>query len=554
MAIYKSRPRTDIGTILLHWGLAASVLVALATGIRIEAEGPSATALDKLLAPGLPTWRLWFLHIVAGIAMTGFLVAHFVLLRAAGLSRRVSFDRNRLSGLVTSGRGAWNAVSLILLWAFFGLAASQAVSGLLIHVGIAPGLLPLHGWASWGIAVFVVLHVVGHLASGGLDQLLRIVRPRPRELSGVGVSAGGPLRRLSAFVARHRVATAVTLAFGATVSGYAAVERHAPLTLKVARVPDAPKRDGDLADPVWETAIPLRVRTYAGANLLEGQSEVEARAVHDGRRIVMAFTWQDPTRDVSMARLVKTVSGWQFQPPSTPDGVDQFAVMFSPVPATFGPGAFHPGPEPVADKPRSGSGHGLHYTTDGSSVDVLHWFAGPGTGWCDLEAFGPPVEPTDGQRAAREPYRGGIKTVSTFGRIRPNSAWAYHPGGPARPLRAPLPGSAIWKASVAGTPPDVLGEAASMPFVPEQDSGLGPGATIPGFIAVAREVADLQPVSCTANWSAGRWTLVVSRPLAPLRPGGLAVTDRLSVWVAAFDRTASDHSRHIRAIELEVQK
>jgi hypothetical protein len=290
MAIYKSRPRTDIGTILLHWGLAASVLVALATGMRIEAEGPAATALDKFLAPGLPTWRLWFLHIVAGIAMAGFMVAHLVLLRMAGLARRVSLDRGRLAGLATHGRGAWSATSLVLLWLFFGLAVWQVASGLLIHMGFAPGLLLLHGWASWCIAAFVVLHVACHLAIGGLDQLLRIVRPKPRELSSVARPGGGPLGRLMTFVRRHRVATAVILAFGGAVSGYAAVERHAPLTLVAVKVDEVPDRDSDLAHPAWKNAVPLRVRTYAGANLHDGQSEVEARAVHDGQRIVMAFT------------------------------------------------------------------------------------------------------------------------------------------------------------------------------------------------------------------------------------------------------------------------
>jgi hypothetical protein len=466
----------------------------------------------------------------------------------------VSLDRSRLTGLAASGRSAWSAISLILLWLFFGLAAWQVLSGLLIHVGIAPGLLALHSWASWCIAGFVVLHVACHFAIGGLNQLLRIIRPRPRELSSVGVAVGGPWRRLSGLLARHRVATAVVLAFGGAVTGYAAVERHAPLTLVVAKVSDVPDRDGDLAHPAWKNAVPLRVRTYSGANLHDGQSDVEARALHDGQRIVMAFTWQDPTRDVSTAKLVRTGSGWQIQPTSPQEGVDQFAVMFSPVPAAFGPGAFHPGQRPLSEKPRSGSGHGLHYTTDGSSVDVLHWFAGPGAGWCDLEVFGQPLEPTDGQRTELEPYRGGIKTISTYGLIRPNSSWAYRPGGPARPLRAPIPSDVISKVSLAKSTPDILREAASIPYTPDHDASLRPGTVIPGFIAIPREVADLQPVTCSASWSAGRWTLVVSRPLAPLRSDGHAVSDGLSVWLAAFDRTASDHSRHIRAIELEMRK
>lgn len=41
-----------------------------------------------------------------------------------------------------------------------------------------------------------------------------------------------------------------------------------------------------------------------------------------------------------------------------------------------GPGAFHPGTHPLPDKPASASGRGMHYTEDGSAVNVWLWRAG----------------------------------------------------------------------------------------------------------------------------------------------------------------------------------
>ncbi|MHB2169012.1 ethylbenzene dehydrogenase-related protein [Alsobacter sp. R-9] len=552
MTVYRARPRTDAGTIVIHWGLALSVMAALATGLRIEAEGPSATAVDRLLVPLLPTWRLWLVHIVAGMALAGFLAAHVMLLRTAGLGARLQLRWDRISGLAVPGRARWSAASLILTWFFLVLAAGQVFSGLLIHTDLAPGLMPAHRLASWGVALFVPGHVALHVAMGGTQQLLRIVRPRPRDLSSVAGTRGSVIRRLCALVSRHGIAVATGLAFFAAVSAYLVAERHAHLTLRTVRVPELPGRTGTLDHPAWQNAIPLRVRTYGGANLEDGFSEVDVRAIHDGRRIALAFTWQDPVADVAAPVLVKTSAGWRIRAGTGGGAVDQFAVMVSPAPPSFGPGAFHPGQRPLHDKPPSGSGHGLHYTTDGSAVDVLHWFAGPAGGWCDLEVFGPPASPTAGQHAGREPYRGGIVPVATYGRMRPNSALAFYPGGPAAPRRLPSPGvpsSALAApASAAGSLP----ATASIPYSADRDAEIELGDTLAGLLALPAKVVAGQPVACLGSWSAGRWTLVVERPLAPLRPGGQPIDDGMSIWVAPFDRTSSDHARHIRAVRLEV--
>ena len=73
----------------------------------------------------------------------------------------------------------------------------------------------------------------------------------------------------------------------------------------------------------------------------------------------------------------------------------------------FGPGAFHLGAQPLADKPASTSGRGLHYTTDGSHLEVWLWHAASGSETCDHDHIGEPQDPTVNEMAGFVPYKGG---------------------------------------------------------------------------------------------------------------------------------------------------
>src|SRR5207237_10372852 len=58
------RPRSDWGTIALHWTLVASILVSLATGLRLAADDEN-NWFARLLNPILPQGEIWTPHFVA---------------------------------------------------------------------------------------------------------------------------------------------------------------------------------------------------------------------------------------------------------------------------------------------------------------------------------------------------------------------------------------------------------------------------------------------------------------------------------------------------------
>ena len=101
----------------------------------------------------------------------------------------------------------------------------------------------------------------------------------------------------------------------------------------------------------------------------EGETTVEIRAVHDGERVYFLFAWDDPTRSLKQLPLLKTPDGWKLLHRGYEAGEerayseDKFAVLLTKINATLaGDHTFHAGPEPLPGKPRTLSGHGLHYT------------------------------------------------------------------------------------------------------------------------------------------------------------------------------------------------
>src|SRR5258705_13180710 len=84
-------------------------------------------------------------------------------------------------------------------------------------------------------------------------------------------------------------------------------------TLPIPRfsVADAPKLEGDVADPAWASAPPIFVETQQGLNFDgTGATTVEIRAVHDGTTAYFSFTWADSTRSLKHLPLLKQKDGW----------------------------------------------------------------------------------------------------------------------------------------------------------------------------------------------------------------------------------------------------
>lgn len=228
---------------------------------------------------------------------------------------------------------------------------------------------------------------------------------------------------------------------------------------------------------------------------------------------------------------------------------------------------FHSGRTPLADKPATFSGRGLHYTTSDVIADIWQWKATSSgqLGFADDGYFGPPVEPTKEQAEGRAPYKGGfagdpgsVPYADNFER-RP-------PGGydrPIRPTRLPKDWQKTRAAMGAidldpnhGESEDAkwwMCESESAPYSAELDSRIPVGAIIPGVVLSGTYTGDRANVRSAAHWAAGRWTLELARRLDTKSPYDVRIATGAYLRVAVFDHTESHHTRAIRPIQIEVE-
>ncbi|MCC2113882.1 MAG: hypothetical protein KDJ16_17735 [Hyphomicrobiales bacterium] len=543
------------------------------------------------MAPILPVSAVWILHIFAGTSVVALAVAYPLYLRAAGLGRRISLDRARVASLFAAGPARWAAINVLLYWALFVGLMAQIVTGVAMYRGYGGLIAQVHLFLTWAIIFYAVAHVAAHFAFGGATQLLRVVRPAPIPVAAPasGLATPWASRRSG------RGAAILALSIGAgLLAGYVFlhVDRSERDVLHVRRISTKAMRDlrSDLSDPAWRMA-PLVVHTNQGENFDgTGATAVEIRAVRDDTYICMALSWDDPTRSLKHAPLVKRADGWHalFSAPDAHHGVvqanssiyasdqrpasenaiaeDKFAVMLTDVEKPYGPGAFHPGPRPLAGKPPSASGRGMHYTLDGSFMSLWLWHAdGEKSRRCENVRVGGAPKPTADQMRGLEPYKGGIVAAADEATVIENFA----PSLPrdidsvVRPKRLPtryVTPSPLASADLNpdnGDDPGVrwhMSEEESEPYSAAADARFPVGAMIPGLIGPGPRPASAQDVYCSANWAAGRWMLLVKRRLDTGSRGDIAISNRTHIWVAAFDHTVADHTRHVRPVRLELEE
>ena len=366
------RRKTDYGTIILHWVLAAASGVALFSGLRIATEMPDQGWLN-LFDAVLPRNSVWVSHMQAAIVLVAVSLAYTIYLIRSGLSRRVALDKSRLRGLLGRRQARLGSISVILTWGFFVAMLALIASGSALYFGIYAGhaAVMLHWYATWLLLAFTGFHVLTHYRLGGSSQLLRIFRPQglpappakldavelltllveqserlaPETEGGSGAASQpslqpaqppGPVpfgraesrhpasshaRRAGQRRTAHprnptlqsnpfvvAAAMAITCASVVVASDWLDVD-----SLKIHRIAaaDAPVLDGDTSDRVWRNIEPFSVMTNAGDNFDgKGESRVDIRAVHDGTWAYFLFTWEDPTRSLKQLPLIKQSDGW----------------------------------------------------------------------------------------------------------------------------------------------------------------------------------------------------------------------------------------------------
>lgn len=588
---FGGRPGTDYGTAALHAILLASFLVLLATGLRIASDDPDAMWL-AVLDPLLPMEDLWYWHLVSGVVLVSALAAHAVFVRRTGLSARIHFDSARLLAMWRGGRPRLVAMNVTVVWVLLGALAVEIVSGAMLFWDGGERMLSLHLWATWFCIGCVALHVGLHGAYGGLEQLLRVFRPRRLRVSSTPdladlvadqlrnsqdsnsrsakPSAATDANAGSGMVQSHPVAGALLV--GAVVIGLAwSSETLTRPVLPVHGITaaEAPTIDGDLSDPVWARATMASVMTTQGGDFGGGhQSRVEIRALHDDEFAYFAFVWEDPTRSLKHHPLVKDRTGWHVA--GSRDDLedeniyneDKFAVLLSSGGLPLIGAAIHLSLVPLAGRPNSSSGRGLHYTLDGTVLDVWQWRASHGgqSGQIDNCHIGGPVE-TDGSGL----FSGGFGIDGGRTGYQPNFVIGAGSDAEAsqRPRRLPKDLAAMREAlgrltdatneSESETARWWMTESESIPYAESADAAIPPGTVIPGVIVDEKREARPDDLRGFGRWAAGRWTLELVRRLRTGDAYDVDIKDGVLMWVAAFDHSEKRHTRHLRPFRLQLE-
>lgn len=543
------RPRTDCITVTLHWALVVAITAAFLTGMAVSADAEDAgwsRALRPFLLQGeIVSWHVWI-----SVVLTSIAVAYLTFLIRARLTTRLVVKRSWVTRLRSGSRNTrMRAINRVLYWLSFALLLGMATTGLLLYAEL--GLLPhafvstTHRLFAWSFVVFVPLHVLAQLAMGGMSRLLSIVNPR---------------------LAYGAVGFTAICAGAASVAAVTALDSASKGSLKLAPIAPAtaPLIDGKSDDRAWARARPVTVYTTRGANFSGGEVPITVRGLHDGEVAYFLFEWPDSTRSQKHLPVIKTERGWrvlqnQYGIQDEDDYYeDKFGVMLSRSPSIAG-GTIHLGPEPLKGKPGAFGGRGLHYTTDGSVVDVWHWksIRTGSFGMIDDDHFGPPLQPTERQVKGTSRYTGGYtQDPKTSGGYTMN--WKKFDGDivqlrflPRTPELVRLPGVASIDPKVSDDGQWWLPASHLMPYDEALDQ-YPVGTVMPSVIIDGPFQGDRGDVLAGAEWSGGRWRLEVKRKLDTGSKFDLPIDNNIYLWVAAFDHSQTRHSRHLHPLRIEL--
>ena len=109
-------PRTDIGTLTLHWVTAIAFTASLVTGIRIAADALHAP-VSKWLSHILPQGEIWTVHFYAGLTLFFCSAAYFIYMRRSGLANRNALKKTRVMVMPVAAKMRFGGLNVALHWA-----------------------------------------------------------------------------------------------------------------------------------------------------------------------------------------------------------------------------------------------------------------------------------------------------------------------------------------------------------------------------------------------------------------------------------------------------
>src|SRR5437016_1571502 len=164
-------PRSDVGTVVLHWTVTIAFLVTLFTGIRIATFGSVVPRFSQWLAPILPQGEMWTWHFFAGLALFFCASAYLLYMMRGGLGPRNALKRLRALLMPTAPKMRWRAVNVGLHWFVYALILLQTITGVILYLGYGGWWIWVHSIAAVIGLAYIFLHVVTHYFYGGWWQL-----------------------------------------------------------------------------------------------------------------------------------------------------------------------------------------------------------------------------------------------------------------------------------------------------------------------------------------------------------------------------------------------
>src|SRR4029077_15095331 len=128
-------PRSDVGTIVLHWTTAIAFVISLLTGIRMATFGWVLPSLSQWLGPITPQGEMWTWHFCAGLALFFCASAYLLYIMRGGLSPRNALKKIRVMLMPVAAKMRWQAVNIGLHWFVYALITVMTVTGILLYLG-----------------------------------------------------------------------------------------------------------------------------------------------------------------------------------------------------------------------------------------------------------------------------------------------------------------------------------------------------------------------------------------------------------------------------------
>ncbi|MCO1333551.1 ethylbenzene dehydrogenase-related protein [Microbulbifer sp. OS29] len=498
------------------------------TGLRISTlSKPAILHIEELLPQG----QVHSFHFISAILLSSIFIAYFIykfktLLENLSNPPEKSACTAGYHKIVTRLGVACMGLMLVSGWGLFIGSSNSAI------------FRQIHFFGATGVFLYIFMHAGVYLATHGIQVAGQVL---PKVTSGykptVITSLGVTVILFTTWILIHN-------------------ESYFNLAINKISANTVIEIDGFPRESAWKLAHPIKIHTDGGANFYNGKSTVNIQALHNGLEVYMHIAWEDPTESLKHLPLEKIEKGWKIQQQGfhsfneTKYYEDKFAILISNSCDYGAAGTSHLGRKPLSNMPANWHGKGYHYSTSSKRHDLWHWKAVRTNQMylADDSYIGNPDKVRPG---ARRYTAGYLQDGKESGAYLMNWAW-YSPEviTPKRIPKNQRSASAIQQADV--NPDWTIPWFDYQPY--SENSDIYPlGTLMPSVLYTSnRFEGDRADVRAHAVWQDGIWSMEMVRKLNTNSPLDVAIKDGVCIWVSAFDHSQVAHTRHSRAIKLEL--